>query len=92
MTDFIRRSLRQPAGATQTESQKEENATETPKSPEQSENVIENKGPAAQKRADEGARPGGDAGAAPNNPVLFRTGPDAVLNSLALKLDGIDKN
>jgi len=29
---------------------------------------------------------------APNNPVLFRTGPDAVLNSLALKLDGIDKN
>jgi len=29
---------------------------------------------------------------APSNPVLFRTGPDAVLNSLALKLDGIDKN
>ena len=30
--------------------------------------------------------------AAPKNPVLFRTGPDAVLNSLALKLNGIDKN
>jgi hypothetical protein len=30
--------------------------------------------------------------AAPHNPVLFRTGPDAVLNSLALKLNGIDKN
>jgi predicted amidohydrolase YtcJ len=30
--------------------------------------------------------------AAPNNPVFFRTGPDAVLNSLALKLNGIDKN
>ena len=30
--------------------------------------------------------------AAPNNPVLFSTGPDAVLNSLALKLNGIDKN
>jgi hypothetical protein len=29
---------------------------------------------------------------APNNPVLFSTGPDAVLNSLALKLNGIDKN
>ena len=29
--------------------------------------------------------------AAPNNPVLFRTGPDAVLNSQALKLNGIDK-
>jgi hypothetical protein len=35
--------LRQPAGA-MTESQKEESALETPKSPEQSENVIENKG------------------------------------------------
>ena len=30
--------------------------------------------------------------AAPKNPVLFTTGPDAVLNSLALKLNGIDKN
>jgi hypothetical protein len=30
--------------------------------------------------------------AAPKNPVLFSTGPDAVLNSLALKLNGIDKN
>ncbi len=30
--------------------------------------------------------------AAPNNPVVFRTGPDASLNSLALKLSGIDKN
>ncbi len=29
---------------------------------------------------------------APNNPVLFRTGPDAALNSLALELSGIDKN
>jgi hypothetical protein len=29
--------------------------------------------------------------AAPNNPVLFATGPDAVVNSLALKLSGIDK-
>ena len=26
------------------------------------------------------------------NPVVFRTGPDASLNSLALKLSGIDKN
>jgi hypothetical protein len=39
--------LRQPASATQTESPKEENAGETSKSPEQSENVIENKAPAA---------------------------------------------
>ena len=39
--------LRQPASATQTESPAEENAGETSKSPEQSENVIENKGPAA---------------------------------------------
>ncbi len=31
-------------------------------------------------------------GAAPRNPVVFRTGPDASLNSLALKLSGIDKN
>ena len=31
-----------------TESPAEENAAETPKSPEQSENVIENKGPAAE--------------------------------------------
>lgn len=30
--------------------------------------------------------------AAPKNPVFFRTGPDASLNSLALKLSGIDKN
>jgi predicted amidohydrolase YtcJ len=29
---------------------------------------------------------------APNNPVAFRTGPDAALNSLALKLCGIDKD
>ena len=29
--------------------------------------------------------------AAPRNPVVFRTGPDAVLNSLALKLNGIDR-
>jgi len=45
-----------------TDTPKGENAPEIPKSPEQSENIIENKGPAAQKRADEGARPGGDAG------------------------------
>jgi len=30
--------------------------------------------------------------AAPLNPVLFATGPDASVNSLALKLSGIDKN
>lgn len=30
--------------------------------------------------------------AAPNNPVAFRTGPDASANSLALKLSGIDKD
>jgi predicted amidohydrolase YtcJ len=30
--------------------------------------------------------------AAPNNPVLFATGPDASLNSLALKLSNIDKD
>ena len=29
--------------------------------------------------------------AAPNHPVLFRTGPDAALNSLALKLSGISR-
>lgn len=29
---------------------------------------------------------------APDNPVVFSTGPDASLNSLALKLSGIDKN
>src|ERR1039458_6781882 len=29
---------------------------------------------------------------APENPVLFATGPDASLNSLALKLSGIDRN
>lgn len=30
--------------------------------------------------------------AAPDNPVLFSTGPDASVNSLALKLSGIDKD
>ncbi|MEX2216964.1 MAG: amidohydrolase [Phycisphaeraceae bacterium] len=30
--------------------------------------------------------------AAPENPVVFRTGPDASLNSLAMKLSGIDKD
>lgn len=30
--------------------------------------------------------------AAPENPVVFRTGPDASLNSLALRLSGIDRN
>lgn len=30
--------------------------------------------------------------AAPNNPVVFRTGPDASLNSLALRLSNIDKD
>src|SRR6185503_9084808 len=30
--------------------------------------------------------------AAPENPVMFRTGPDASLNSLALKLSGIDRS
>ena len=30
--------------------------------------------------------------AAPNNPVMFRTGPDASLNSLALQESGIDKD
>jgi predicted amidohydrolase YtcJ len=30
--------------------------------------------------------------AAPDNPVMFATGPDASLNSLALKLSGIDKD
>ena len=30
--------------------------------------------------------------AAPKNPVVFSTGPDASLNTLALKLSGIDKN
>ncbi len=29
--------------------------------------------------------------AAPNNPVLFRTGPDAALNSLALRLSGVSR-
>src|SRR5436853_1603046 len=29
---------------------------------------------------------------APNNPVVFSTGPDASLNTLALKLSGIDKD
>jgi hypothetical protein len=41
------KGLRQPAN-NGTESQAEENADETSKSPEQSENVIENKGPAAE--------------------------------------------
>jgi hypothetical protein len=31
-------------------------------------------------------------GAAPEHPVVFSTGPDASLNSLALKLSGIDRN
>jgi len=31
-------------------------------------------------------------GVAPKHPVVFRTGPDASLNSLALKLCGIDRN
>jgi len=39
------RGLRQPA----TESPKEETASETSKSPEQSQNVVENKAPAAEK-------------------------------------------
>jgi predicted amidohydrolase YtcJ len=30
--------------------------------------------------------------AAPKNPVLFRTGPDASLNTLALRISGIDSN
>ena len=30
--------------------------------------------------------------ATPNHPVVFRTGPDASLNSLALKLSGIDRD
>ncbi|GIW94479.1 MAG: amidohydrolase [Pirellulaceae bacterium] len=30
--------------------------------------------------------------AAPHHPVIYRTGPDAMLNSLALKLSGIDRN
>lgn len=30
--------------------------------------------------------------AAPKNPAVFRTGPDASLNTLALKLSGIDEN
>ena len=30
--------------------------------------------------------------AAPKHPVVFRTGPDAALNSLALKLSGIDRD
>lgn len=30
--------------------------------------------------------------AAPDNPVVFRTGPDAAVNSLALRLSGIDEN
>ncbi len=29
---------------------------------------------------------------APDHPVIFRTGPDAALNSLALRLSGIDRN
>jgi hypothetical protein len=46
------RGLRQPA----TESPTEGNAGETSKPAEQSENVIENKGPAAERSADEGLR------------------------------------
>src|SRR5205085_870424 len=30
--------------------------------------------------------------AAPNNPALFATGPDASLNTLALRESGIDRN
>jgi len=30
--------------------------------------------------------------AAPNHPVMFRTGPDGMLNSLALKVSGIDRD
>lgn len=30
--------------------------------------------------------------AAPKNPVIFATGPDASVNSLALKVSGIDRN
>lgn len=30
--------------------------------------------------------------AAPKNPVIYRTGPDAALNSLAMKLSGIDRD
>ncbi|MEZ0255935.1 MAG: amidohydrolase [Chthoniobacter sp.] len=30
--------------------------------------------------------------AGPKHPILYRTGPDAALNSLALKLSGIDRN
>jgi hypothetical protein len=45
------RGLRQPAEDDATESPAEENGGETPKSPEQSENVIENKGPAAEEVA-----------------------------------------
>jgi len=30
--------------------------------------------------------------AAPRNPVIFSTGPDAAINTLAMKLSGIDKN
>ena len=33
-----------------------------------------------------------DDAAAPKNPVAFSTGPDTVLNTLGLKLNGIDKN
>jgi hypothetical protein len=40
--------LKASAATARSESPKEENALETPKSPEQSENVIENKGPAAE--------------------------------------------
>jgi len=43
-----RRGLRQPASATQTESPVVENSGEASKSPEQSQNVIENKGSAAE--------------------------------------------
>ena len=45
------RGLRQPASASRTESLEEENRGETPKSPEQSQNVVENKGLAAERAA-----------------------------------------
>jgi hypothetical protein len=52
------RGLRQPANQA-SENPKEENAAETPKSPEQSENVIENKGPATDGSTHEGQRASG---------------------------------
>jgi len=49
------RGLRQPASAIQTESPTEENGGKKPKSPEQSQNVTENKGPAVEGSAYEGS-------------------------------------